>query len=92
MKIIYTGIRKDVYDEKRKGFSFEYNNFYLTLKGMEGVEVIEYPFDRILEVGARKFNADLLDLVTREKPDALFAFMYTEELHPDVLDEIKNVG
>lgn len=88
MKIIYSGIKKDGYDPKR-GLSFEYNNFCLSLKGMAGVEVIEYPFDLIVEIGKDEFNRRLLELVRLEKPDLFFVFMYTDELDPGVLDEIK---
>lgn len=88
MKIFYTGVRREGYDQKRRD-SFEYINFYSTFKGMAGVETIEFPFDRILEVGKKKFNEELLEAVKREKPDMLFAFMYTDELDSAVLMEIK---
>lgn len=88
MKIIYAGIRSENYDSRRLE-SFEYANFYLTLKNMSGVETIEYPFDRIIEVGKKRFNSDLLDLAKKEKPDALFAFMYTDELDPRALDRLR---
>lgn len=88
MKIVYAGIRHEGYNPARRD-SFEYVNFYLTLKGMKGVEVFEHPCDRIFEVGKKKFNEELLDMVRREKPDLLFVFMYTDELDPAVLKEIK---
>lgn len=88
MKILYTGIRYEHYDPKRRT-SFEYNNFFLTLQAMKDVEVIEHPFDRILEVGKKKFNEELVDLVKRERPDILLAFMYTDELDPAALRYIK---
>lgn len=88
MKILYTGIRHEHYDPKRRT-SFEYNNFFLTLQAMEGVEVIEHPLDRILEVGKKKFNEELVQLVKRERPEILFAFMYTDELDPAALRYIK---
>ncbi len=88
MKVLYTGVRKENYDPKRKD-SFEYVNFYLTLKAMEGIQVLEHPCDQILETGKKKFNEELLGIVRREKPDLLFAFMYTDELDPAVLKEIK---
>lgn len=90
MKIVYAGIQNDLYDPKR-GMSFEYTNFYLTLKNMSGVAVVEHPFDRILQVGKKKFNEELLALILREKPDLFFAFMYTDELLPNVLTEIKKI-
>ncbi|MBI2048886.1 MAG: glycosyltransferase [Candidatus Liptonbacteria bacterium] len=90
LKIIYSGIQSENYDHRRR-FSFEYNNFYRTLKNMSGVEVIEYPYDSILEVGKERFNNDLLQLVKREKPDLFFAFMFSDEFYKNTLDEIKKV-
>lgn len=90
MKVLYSGIRHEGYNSARRD-SFEYVNFYLTLKGMPGVEVLEHLFDRILEVGKKKFNEELLEIVRHEKPDLLFAFMYTDELNPRVLLEIKKI-
>jgi spore maturation protein CgeB len=90
MKIIYSGMRNDNYNPKRKG-SFEYVNFYLTLKNMPGVEVVEHPFDRILKIGKKKWNEELLYIVRRENPDLLFMFMYTDELDQRVLLEIRKI-
>src|SRR3989344_6030933 len=90
LKIVYAGVRSENYDPKRRD-SFEYVNFFTTLKNMAGVEVLEHPCDRILEVGKKKFNEELLELVRREKPDLFFTFMYTDELDPRVLLEIKKI-
>jgi spore maturation protein CgeB len=49
------------------------------------------PFDRILEVGKKKFNEELLELVRKEKPDLFFCFMYSEELEKETLAEIRKV-
>lgn len=89
LKILYTGLQKENYNPRR-GYSFEYHNFYLTLKSMPGVEVIEHPFDLILWIGKEKFNERLLEIVKSEKPDLLFAFMYTDELDSRILDYIKD--
>ncbi len=90
MKIIYSGVRNENYDPNRRQ-SFEYHNFYLTFKSLPGVEVIEYPFDQIQEIGKEKFNQNLFEIVKREKPDLFFAFMYTDELNFETLDEIKKI-
>ncbi|MEK9180215.1 MAG: glycosyltransferase [Patescibacteria group bacterium] len=90
MKILYAGIRRENYDPRRRD-SFEYINFFLTLKAMAGVEVVEYPFDRILEVGKKKWNEELYEIARREKPDLLFAFMYTDELDIRTLQQIKQL-
>ena len=89
LKILYCGLQHENYNPKR-GLSFEYNNFYLPMKRLEGVDVIEHPFDRILEVGKKKFNEELLAVVLKEKPDLLFAFMYTDEFDRDILLKIRN--
>lgn len=88
MKIIYSGLKYDYCDPKR-GLSFEHVNFYETLARMEGVDVIYFPYERLLEVGRDAMNQELLDLVKKEKPDIFFAVMFTDELNKDVLDEIK---
>jgi len=71
MKIIYCGIRAENYDPRRKP-SFEYDNFYLTLKNIPGLEVVEFPYDAIIGTGKKEFNGRLLELVKKEKPDLLF--------------------
>lgn len=91
MKVFYAGIRKDQYDETRRGFSFEYNNFYRTLAAMDGMEVTEIPYDSIVKLGRRRWNADLLDRVRNEKPDLLFIFPYTDEFDIRTLDELKKL-
>ncbi|MBI2033715.1 MAG: glycosyltransferase [Candidatus Liptonbacteria bacterium] len=90
LRIVYAGIRNENYDARRAN-SFEYQNFYLTLKNMPNVEVIECPYDQIIHVGREKFNNELLMLVKTKKPDLFFAFMYTDELSPRVLLEIKKI-
>lgn len=90
VKVVYSGIQAENYNPKRKP-SFEYNNFYLTLKNMPGIEVVEYPYDTILAMGKKKFNEDLLQLIRREKPDLFFAFMFSDELDKGTLDEIKKI-
>lgn len=88
MKIIYSGLKYDYFNPSR-GVSFEYVNFYETLKRIDGVDLIYFPYERLLEVGRDKMNEELLDLVKKEKPDIFFAVMFTDELKFDVLDEIK---
>lgn len=88
MKVLYAGIQAENYDQKRK-YSFEYTNFYTTLRSIQGVEVIEYPFDTIVALGKKEWNRKLLELVQAEAPDVLFAFMYTDEFDTETLDTIK---
>lgn len=88
MKILYVGLKYTNYNPKL-GLSFEHNNFYESLRQFPGAEVIYFPYERILEISRKKWNAELLELVKKEKPDLFFAFMFTDELVFSVLDEIK---
>ena len=88
MKIFFAGLEYDHYDPKR-GKSFEYTNFYLSLKAFPNAEVVNFPFDSILTTGKRKFNDDLLEEVKKQKPDLLFVFMYSDELSVATLKELK---
>jgi len=90
MKILFTGLENERY-RPELGKTNEHNNFYLLLKSNPKNEVIYIPFDRILEIGRRAYNQELLDTVKREKPDLFWAFMYTDELEKNTLDEIKNL-
>lgn len=90
LKIVYAGLQSENYNFYRKP-SFEYSNFYLSLVNLPGAEVIEYPYERILAVGKKRFNEDLLKLIRDTKPDLFFAFMYTDELNPHALDEIRKL-
>ncbi len=90
IKVIYLGSHNESYNPKR-GPSFEYNNFYLTLKNIRDVEVIEHPFDRILEAGKARFNEELLDLVKKEKPDLVFVFTFSDELDKKTLLRVKEM-
>src|SRR3989338_5615360 len=58
---------------------------------MPGIEVVEHPFDRILEIEKKKWNEELLAIVRREKPDIFFAFMYADELDMTTLQQIKQL-
>lgn len=90
MKIIYAGLRNNYYNPKR-GVSFEYRTFYAALAAMQGMTVMELPFDRIIEVGKKKFNEEALALAEKEKPDLFFVFTYSDEFYPATLEAIKKI-
>jgi spore maturation protein CgeB len=90
VKIIYCGLENDSYDPKR-GKSFEYKAFYEGLKRYPGAEVLNFPFDRILEVGKATWNRELVEKVSREKPDLVFVFMFSDELAMQALEELKKI-
>lgn len=72
-----------------RGEAFEHKNFYLTFASMNGVKVSYFPFDVIKKIGKESYNARLLEAVRRERPDMVFAFMYSDEFVPKVLEELK---
>jgi spore maturation protein CgeB len=88
MKIFYVGMEYDHYDPRR-GKSFEYTNFYLSLAALPNAEVVNFSFDKILTVGRKAFNKELLEEVKKQKPDIVFVFMYSDELDPTTLKELK---
>ena len=88
MKVLYAGIEAENYDPKRSP-SFEQVNFLGALQRLPGVTVVVHPFDRMLTMGWRLWNEELMHLVRREQPEALFVFMYTDECDPVVLDRIR---
>ncbi len=90
LKIVYAGVQAENYNPGRMP-SFEYSNFFLTLKNMKGVSVVECPYDPIIGMGKWKWNEKLVELVRNEKPDLFFAFMFSDELDAGTLDEIKNL-
>lgn len=67
--------------EARRGFAAKMFDRNITL-GL---------FDRGAAAGRRRFNEELLETVQREKPDLFFAFLYTDELEPATLREIKKL-
>ncbi|MCR4275183.1 MAG: glycosyltransferase [Candidatus Wolfebacteria bacterium] len=88
MKIVYTGLKYTNYDPGL-GLSFEHNSVLGALNKTKGLEIIDFPYERILELGRERGNAELLDLINKEKPDLFLAFMFTDELLISVLEKIK---
>jgi spore maturation protein CgeB len=90
MKIIYSGLKYANFNPKL-GLSFEHINFYESLHKMPDVKIIYFPYERILELGRERGNAELLELIKKEKPDLFFAFMFTDELVIRTLEQIKQL-
>ncbi len=84
MKIIFCGLEYDRYNP-RLGNSFEYINFYESLKVMPGIEALFHSFQNILTLGIQGFNDSLLALVKKEKPAMVFVMMYTDEMRIETL-------
>ena len=87
MKVLYIGLRYD-YMNPNQGFSLEHYNFYDTLRRMDNVDVRYFPYERILEVGRDQMNVEIKKLVQKEKPDILFAVMFTDQLKKEAIKDI----
>jgi spore maturation protein CgeB len=90
MKVIFAALKYD-YGDPQRGPSFEYTNFYDTLKNMSGIEVELWPIDELtMQYGKEEMNRQLLNKVKTEKPDLLFTFLFRDEFEPKVIQEITN--
>ncbi len=88
MKLLCVFLRYD-YGNNSLGNSFEYDQFYASLKE-EYKDVLFFGFDDALDkTNKQKVNAELLEIVKKERPDLTFFFMYTDQFIPDVLNEIR---
>jgi len=74
---------------KSRGFSYEYYNLFQPLERVVD-SVIAFDFMEILqERGREQMNQILLETVIRERPDLAIVVPYTDQLIPEVMDEIK---
>lgn len=87
MKILYIACKYDYMDVKR-GYSFEHYNFYETLQKLPQIKTIYFPYERIHGDGRDKMNKELRELIDKEKPDILFALMFTDQLKKEVIGDI----
>lgn len=88
MKVLFCGLKYE-YGKPTAGLSFEYQNFYETLKRMEGLSCELFAVDeKMLEVGRDALNAQLIFEVEQKKPNLLFCFLFTEEIKKETIDYI----
>jgi len=77
------------YGIKKRGFSYEYYNFYQCLKNLgENVQFFDF-LTLFQERGKEQMNQELFEVVRREKPDLVFFTAYKDQFISDVLDTIK---
>jgi spore maturation protein CgeB len=88
MKVLFCGLKYE-YGKPGAGLSFEYQNFYEVLKGMDGVEASGFFIDEeIFRLGRDAANNLLLKTVEDSKPDLLFCFLFTEEIKKETIEFI----
>jgi spore maturation protein CgeB len=87
LKIAYVALKHD-YGLPERGLSFEHYNFFETLVRM-GHDIVYFDFMTIMrDVGREAMNKRLFDVVKSERPDLMFAFLFTDELDPTVVRRI----
>lgn len=88
MKIIVVAMKYD-YGEKSRGISGDYYFFEEPMKRM-GLNVLTFDFMTIaVEIGKDAMNQTLLEFVQLERPDLVFIVPFTDQLKPEIMDEIK---
>ena len=89
MKILYACFKYD-YADKKRGFSYEHQNFWDTLSRMVGSDnIIYFPVDEnIMEYGRKGMNEQLINITNKEKPDILFCNLFTNEIYTKTIKYI----
>jgi spore maturation protein CgeB len=88
MRILFVAPLYD-YGVPERGYGFEYYNFYEPL--VEMGHQVSY-FDINGAPPGDEASSALLHAVEQNKPDLLFACLFRNELHPDVIREISDGG
>jgi spore maturation protein CgeB len=88
MRILFAAQKYD-YGQRDRGYSFEYYNFYTSLRDM-GHDV-EY-FDLGEADGTQTLSSRLVDRVEVEQPDLLFTVLFRDELVPDAIGKVSASG
>ncbi len=85
IRVIYVGLKYD-YGIPARGYSYEYENFYSTLKRMPNVDATLFPFDEVLRsVGRESMNARLRDLVRENQPQVCYFVLFTDEIAKETI-------
>lgn len=90
MKIVLACMEYD-YGDPLRGRSYEYYNFYLTLKAA-GHDVILFDYLALTrQFGKTEMNSRLLQTVQQAKPDLALFSLYTDQFDPTVIDQLRLV-
>jgi spore maturation protein CgeB len=87
MRILYAAMKYD-YGKPEQGLSFEHYNFYHSLLHM-GHDILYFDYMTLMQQHGRDgMNRRLKEVVASEKPDLLFAILFTDQFDPLVLREL----
>jgi spore maturation protein CgeB len=83
--ILYIGMKHD-YGDPRRGYSYEYLNFFDTLARATRYHVTFFPFDVIMrERGREAMNRELVYTVQELQPDVCFFVLFTDEISQETI-------
>ena len=89
MKIFYSGYKYD-YGDKKRGLSFEFLNFYKSLKNYNKTEkIFNYPMDFSKIYSKKKFNNKAEQIINKHKFDIIFFVLFQDEFNEEFLKKIK---
>ena len=88
MKILLACMQYD-YGDPQRGYSYEYYNFFLSLKSA-GYEVILFDYmGELNALGKAEMNDKLLKTVMTEKPDVAMFSLYTDQFEPETVEKLR---
>lgn len=88
MKILCATFKYD-YADVRRGYSYEYVNFWDSISRMYGENAVYFAVDEMMmKAGKKEMNKKLLMAVKEEKPDIVFFNLFTNEITPQTIKDI----
>jgi spore maturation protein CgeB len=88
MKILHVSMQFD-YGDSRRAESYEYNHFLPSLKRLtEHVDFFDY-MQLQKDLGTAQMNLKLLNLVKENDYTVAIISLYTDQLHPDTIQELR---
>lgn len=89
MKVVLSCLKYD-YNDRSRGYSFEYENFYKALINIKDLDLIFFDTSNFNDKSIRKKkNKDLIELVENEKPDILFNILVANEIEKETFLYLK---
>lgn len=88
MKVLLLCMQYD-YGEPSRGYSYEYFNFFLSLKALgHDVTLFDY-MGELKALGKRGMNHKLLRIVTQVRPDVAMFSLYTDQFEPETVEQLR---
>lgn len=83
---------QDDYGIPERGRSYDYWNILLPLRSVfPGTILFDY-MARLHEVGRERMNAELIEVVERERPDLVLVTMYTDQFDDTTIRRIRSIA